>query len=417
MDRQIQKKTWTVKNVAKFGIPALFFGAVIYLLIFGDRSSKLNVELEKITVSTVQKGEFQEFIPVTGRVEPFETYFLSASEGGMVEERILESGTPVEKGEAIVKLTNTNLLMTILNNEAQVNRASNDLRSTRLMMEQNRLQLKTQLARQRYDLLTRERSFKRSKELFEKGFISSEEFELARDEYDYSREGHLLTIESMKQDSLFRLNQVQQLELSLEQMHSNLFIVRQKQDNLTIRAPITGTLTSLDAEIGDTKNPGENIGQIDVLDRFRVRAEIDEHYIARVETGRYATFDFAGQTYQLMVTKVYMEVTNNRFEVDLEFVNTQAEGVRRGQTLHMRLELGDLSEELLVPRGGWYQKTGGQWIYVIDPSGGFAVKRDIRVGRYNPRVYTVLEGLQQDEKVITSSYDSFGDIDKLILKD
>jgi HlyD family secretion protein len=417
MDRKIEKKRFTPKKIATVAIPTAFVFIVLYALIFGDRSSKLNVEVERITISEVKRGEFQEYIPVTGAVIPIDTYYLSASDGGMVEDRIVEAGTFVEKGDPIVRLSNTDLLMTILNNEANVNRASNDMRIARLQMEQNRLSLRSQMANLNYDLLLQKRSYDRSKELYEKNLVSKEEFELARDEYQFSLQIKELTLESMRQDSLFRMNQIQQLELSLEQMRSNLEIVRRKLQNLTIRAPIKGQLTSLDAEIGDTKSRGERIGQIDVLDSFRVRAGIDEHYLARIETGRHGAFDFAGNSHRLIVTTIYPEVTDGRFEVDLEFVDKLPEGIRRGQTTHIRLELGDLSEELLLARGGWYQRTGGQWVYVVDKSGGFATKRRIRVGMYNPQYFTILEGLEPGERVITSSYDSFGDIDKLILKE
>ena len=416
MDRPIKKKKFTPKKIAILSVSVIFVSIVLYSLIFGDRSSKLNVELEKITVSTVKRGAFQEFIPVQGVVMPIETYLISASEGGMVEERIIESGNPVKKGNPIVRLSNTNLLITILNNQAQVNRASNDLRATRLYMEQNSLQLRSELVKLNYDLLLQKRSYERAETLYQKELISKEEFELARDQYNYSQKIRALTIQSQKQDSLFRLNQIQQLEESLKQMETNLAIVKQKQDNLTVRAPITGMLTSLDAEIGATKSPGEHIGQIDVLDSLRIRARVDEYYIARVEEGRYGSFPFSGETYRLIVKKVYLEVTNNTFDVDMNFVDQQPAGIRRGQTVHIRLELGDLAEALLLPRGGFFQKTGGQWVYVVDKSGDFAIKRQIKIGRQNPQVFEVLEGLEPGEQVITSSYDSFGDIDKLILK-
>ncbi|MFH1940469.1 MAG: HlyD family efflux transporter periplasmic adaptor subunit [bacterium] len=416
MDRPIKKKKFTPKKIAGLSVAVIFVSVVLYSLIFGDRSSKLNVDLEKITVSTVERGAFQEFIPVQGVVMPIETYLISASEGGMVEERLIESGTPVKKGDPIVRLSNTNLLLTILNNQAQVNRASNDLRATRLSMEQNRLRLRSDVARLNYEFLLRERAHKRSEELYKKELISKEDYELTRDEYDYALKSKELTLESMKQDSLFRASQIDRLYESLEQMETNLAIVKQKQDNLTVQAPITGMLTSLDAEIGAQKTPGEHIGQIDVLDALRIRAGVDEYYIARVEEGRFGSFPFSGQTYRLIVKKVYLEVTNNTFSVDMNFVDQQPVGIRRGQTVHIRLELGDLAEALLLQRGGFFQKTGGQWVYVVDKSGGIAIKRQIKIGRQNPQVFEVLEGLEPGDQVITSSYDSFGDIDKLILK-
>lgn len=416
MDRKIEKKRFTVKNIAKVLIPSAFLLFILYAIIFGDKSSKYNVDTERITISTVYKGEFQEYIPTQGTVIPIQRYTLSATEGGAVEERIIEAGTPVKKGDPIVRMSNTNLLLTILNNQAQVNRAANDLRSTRLYMEQNKLQLKRQLAQIKFDLLKQEREYKRAQILYEKNLISEEEYELIRDEYEYFLKSKELTLESMHQDSLFRDNQIWQLELSLAQMEKNLAIVQQREEALVIRAPIDGMLTSLDAEIGVTKNRGESIGRIDVLDSLKVRCPIDEHYIARIEEGKYGTFSFSGKEYQLKVNKVFPEVRESRFDVDLVFLSGMPDGIRRGQTLHIRLELGNLEEAILLPQGGFYQTTGGQWVYILDESESFAVKHPIRLGRKNPEVFTVLEGLKPGDKVITSSYDTFGDVDKLILK-
>jgi len=416
MDRTIEKKRFTLKKILTYALPSVFVLTVVLYMVFGDKSARYNADTERMTISTVYKDEFQEFIPVTGEVVPIKRYTLSATEGGVVEERIIEAGTRVEKGEPIVRMSNTNLLLTILNNQAQVNRAANDLRATRLSIEQNRLVLKKQLAKINFELLQQERAYNRAKKLYEKSIISKEEYELARDEYNYSLQSKNLTLESMYQDSLFRENQITQLELSVDRMEKNLVIVQQREEALTIRAPISGTLTSLDAEIGATKSRGEVIGRIDVLDSLKVRCPIDEHYIARVEKGRYATFTFAGNTYRLVVSKVYMEVTNNQFEIDLKFTGSQAEGIRRGQTLHLRLELGDLSREILLPRGGFYQQTGGQWVFKLDESGTIAEKHHIVLGRKNPEVFTVLKGLQPGDKVITSSYETFGDAEKIVLK-
>ncbi|MCK5147930.1 HlyD family efflux transporter periplasmic adaptor subunit [bacterium] len=416
MDRKIEKKKWTVKKIATIGIPAILFFLVAYALIFGDKSSKLNIELEKQTVSVVYRGEFQEFIPIMGSVEPIKTIELSSDEGGRIEHRYIESGTKVSKGDPILRFSNTNLLLTILNNEAQVNRASNELRSTRLLMEQNTLSLRNQLLTLDYDIASQKRAYDREKTLMDRDLGSKEAFENARDQYFFTIQRRDLTIAQQRQDSLFRLNQVDALEESLEGMQENLLIVKQKQDNLTLRAPIDGHLTSLNAEIGETKAAGERLGQIDVLDHFKVRAAIDEYYINRVEKGREGSFDIAGTTYRLVIDKIYLEVTDGRFQVDLIFTGEKPQGIRRGQTLHIKLELGDLEEAVLLARGGFYQKTGGQYVYVVDESGKFAIKRDIKLGRYNPQVFTVLEGLEIGEEVITSSYDSFNDIDKLILK-
>ena len=416
MDRKIKKKKWPPKRIAIVALGVIFFSVVLYSLIFGDRSSKLNVDLERITISTVTRGAFQEYIPVIGTVTPIYTHYLVAEEGGRVEEKFIESGTPVNKGDRILQMANTDLLMDIMWREAELYRAQNDLRGARLLMEQNMLNLRRSLTDLEYDILQQGRIHKRNEKLIKENLISQEEYDQVKDQYEYNQKKKDLTLETMRQDSLFRQVQINQLESSLERMQDNLEIVKRKQNNLTIRAPITGMLTSLIAEIGESKSQGQPLGQIDILEDFKVRAAIDEHYIARVERGRYGTFDWAGGTHQLIVDRLYLEVRDGRFEVDLQFIEEEPEGIRRGMTVHIRLELGDLEEAVLLQKGGFYQKTGGQWVYVVDESGALAEKRSIRLGRQNPQVFTVLEGLEPGEKVITSSYDSFGDIDKLILR-
>ncbi|MFQ5825304.1 MAG: efflux RND transporter periplasmic adaptor subunit [bacterium] len=417
MDRKIEKKKWPPKRIVKYSIAGIFILVIIYNLLLGDSTSKLNVDTEKITISTVKKGPFQEFIPVTGTVIPIKTVFLDAVEGGRVDKIFVEAGSMVNKGDKILQLANTNLLLDIMFREAELFQQSNNLRNTRLAMEQNRLTLRGQLVELDYQIQRSKRLYDRNKELLNKKLISQQEFEETEDEYDYYIKRKELAIESFKQDSLFRKTQIEQLEVSLQRMQTNLGVIKQKYENLTIRAPISGQLTSLNAEfVGEIKSAGERLGQIDVLEGFKVRAGIDEHYLSRINVGLYGEFDFAGKSYRLVSKKVYPEIREGRFNVDLEFVGEEPQGIRRGQTLHIRLELGDLSEALLLSRGGFYQKTGGQWVYVVAPSGDFATKRSIRLGRQNPQVFEVLEGLEPDEQVITSTYDSFGDIDKLILK-
>ena len=417
MDRKIEKKKWPPKRIAKFSIVGLFFIVVVYNFLLGDSSTKLNVDNEKITISTVKKGLFQEFIPVTGSVIPIKTVYLDAVEGGRVEKIFVEAGNMVNEGDKILKLENTDMLLDIMFREAELFQQSNNLRNTRLAMEQNRLSLKTQLVELDYQLQRLKRQYERNKALLNKNLISQQEFEQINDEYNYRLKSKDLAIESFKQDSLFRKTQIEQLEASLQRMQSNLKVVKQKYDNLTIRAPITGHLTSLSAEfVGEIKSPGERLGQIDVLEGFKVRTGIDEHYLARINIDQFGEFDFAGKTYKLISKKVYPEIIEGRFNVDLEFVDEEPVGIRRGQTLHIRLELGDLSEAVLLSRGGFYQKTGGQWVYVVDPSDNYAIKRSIRLGRQNPQVFEVLDGLDPGERVITSTYDNFGEFDKLILK-
>jgi HlyD family secretion protein len=417
MDRKIEKKKWTVKKILTIGGGGFFSLFIIWQILWGDHSSRLNVKNERITISTVTKGPFQEYIPVTGEVIPIKTVYLDAIEGGSVETVFLEAGSLIKEGDAILKLQNTDLLLNILYREADLAEQSNALRNTRLEMERRRLDLRSQLAELNFQIKQQKRVYEQSEKLFENSLISKKEFEDARDQYDYLREKQKLTIESHKQDSIFREIQIQNLESSLDRMKDNLQLIKQKLENLTIRAPISGQLTSLIPEIGESMAQGERIGQIDVLEGFKVRVDIDEHYISRINVDQGGEFELKDTTYCLLIKKIYPEVHDGRFTVNMEFVSRLAEGIRRGQTLHIRLELGDLSEATLLPRGGFYQTTGGQWVYLVDPSGEYAVKQEIKLGRQNPQVFEVLEGLQFGDKVITSSYDTYGSMDKLILEE
>ncbi|TES87095.1 MAG: HlyD family efflux transporter periplasmic adaptor subunit [Candidatus Aminicenantes bacterium] len=416
MDRKIEKKKWPPKRIAGLAAVGLFVILVLYVFLFRLSKSTLNVKTERITISTVTRGPFQEFIPIMGNVLPINTFYLNAVEGGRVEEIYLEAGTLVKEGDGILRLANTNLLLDIMWREAELFQQSNNLRNTRLSMEQYRLRLNQDLAEINNQLRQQKRTYERYEELVKDNLISKHEYELAKDQYEYLIKKKELTIESQRNDLEFRLGQIDALEASLKRMQDNLEIVKQKQDNLTIRAPVSGHLTALNAEIGQSKSPGQPLGQIDVLEGFRVRAAIDEHYIARIETGRTGEFDFAGKSYGLVVKKIYPEVIEGRFEVDMEFVDGGPEEITRGQTLHIRLELGDISEAILLPRGGFYQTTGGNWAYVVDESENVATKRKIRLGRQNPQVFEVLEGLGPGDRVITSSYESFGNMDRLVLK-
>lgn len=416
MDRQIEKKKWPPKKIAIIAVAVIFVGFVAYGFIFGDKSSKLNVETERLTVSTVERGAFQEFIPITGNVLPIKTIYLDAIEGGRVEQLFREAGNFVDKDDKILRLTNTDLMLRIMNNEADLFEQRNNLRNTRLIMEQERLQIRSNITDMDFNILKFQREYDRAKELRKENLISQAEFEQKKDEYEYYVKKKAQTVQYQRQDSIFREVQVRQLEQSVDRLQENLEIVKTKLEDLIVRAPISGQLAFLEAEIGQLISTGERIGQIDVLDNFKVRADIDEYYINRIEVGRPGSFDLGDATYRLIVKKIYPEVRDGRFQTDLYFDEITPEGIRRGQTLHIRLELGDLSEAVLLPRGGFFQKTGGQWVYVLDESGDFAQKRNIRIGRHNTQVYEVLEGLEPGEKVITSSYDSFGDNDKLVLK-
>jgi len=416
MDRTIKKKKWPPKRIATYGAIAAFVFLVLYLFLFKLNKSTLNVEKDRLTISTVKLEPFQEFIPVMGAVEPIDSYHLDAVEGGVVEDVFLEAGTRITKGDPILRLENTDLLMTIMWREAELFQTQNNLRNTQLNLEQRRLALNQELAQVDNFMIQSKRTFDRYSELIKEDLISQHQFELAKDEYDYWVKRRELTIESQENDIKFRENQVVALTDSLDRMQQNLAIVKQKQENLVLRAPISGFLTALDAKIGQRKNPGERLGQIDVLDAFKVVVGIDEHWIARVEEGRIGTFDFSGKSYKLQVSRKYMEVTEGRFEVDMLFNGERPTGLTRGMTLHIRLNLGDLEEAVVLARGGFFQTTGGNWVYVVNSDETLAVKRRIRTNRYNTQVYEVVEGLEPGEKVITSSYESFGDMERLVLK-
>lgn len=413
MDKPIEKKKWPQKRVIKWSMIGIFVLIVAYVLIFKTGGSVLNVESDRVTISTVKKGPFQEYIPIMGAVMPRYYEYLDAVLGGRVEKIYRRAGSMVKKGDEILKLSNTNLLMTMLNNEAQINRASNDLRATRLQLERNRLDLKQRREDGEYYLKKTKKEFERSKVLYEEGLISKKEYETVKDEYEYLKKKNKLTIESQEQDLKFNEEQVSQLEASVIRMQKSLDLLNEELQSLTVKAPISGQLTALDAEVGQSKQPGARLGQIDELEGFKVRAEIDEHYIDRIEVDRKGTFDFAEKTHGLIVTIVYPEVKEGKFEVDLEFAHKEPEGIKRGQTLHIRLQLSEMAEALLLARGGFYQATGGNWVFVMDKSGDYASRRPIRIGRQNPDYFEILEGLVPGDKVITSSYENYGEIKRL----
>lgn len=416
MDRKIEKKKWTPKKILTYGGGGLLFIFIIYLLIFADKSSKLNVEEDRITISEVKYGPFQEFIPITGTVQPIKTFFLDVSEGGRVVKKYVEEGDFVNVGDPIIKMDNAELTLSVIYNQANVFSQINNLRSTRLSMEQSKLNLRSQLLDIEYDLIEKKRTFNNDKALFEKNLISKNEFDRAKEQYEYAVQKKDLTFETYKQDSLFRAQQISQLEQSVETLQSNLAVTKTQLENLTVRAPIKGQLTALNAEIGQSIARGENLGRIDVIDSNKVRASIDEHYIARVVAGQTGEFTFNGKDYRLVIKTVFPQVTNGRFEVDMHFVGEVPNGIRRGQTLQIKLELGEPDKAITIDRGGFYQTTGGQWIFVVDKSGSYATKRNIKLGRQNTNSFEVLDGLKPGEKAITSSYDTFGDVDKLVLK-
>jgi HlyD family secretion protein len=415
MDRIIEKPKWPLRRIAWISVAAAVPIAISLNLLFGDRSSKLNINSERLRISEIREGPFQEFIPVNGAVIPIQTIYLDAVEGGRVERRFLEAGTMVEQGDELIELSNTSLLLDIMYREAELFQQSNNLRNTQLAMDQRKLELQAQLIELDYQITRSRRVRDRNVALLGKSLISQREFDEVNDEFEYLTKRRSITLETLHQDSIFRANQIIQLQASLDRMTRNLDLVKQNLENLTVRAPVTGHLTSLNAEIGESKVRGERLGQIDVLDGFKVRAPIDEHFITRVQVDQKGQFALRNNSYELIVDKIFPEVLNGQFEIELRFQDDEPEDIRRGQTVRIRLELGEPITALILGRGAFFQDTGGQWVYVLDPSGEFATKREVRLGRQNQNEYEILEGLAPGEQVIISAYDNFGDADKLIL--
>ncbi|MGA9118970.1 MAG: HlyD family efflux transporter periplasmic adaptor subunit [Bacteroidota bacterium] len=415
MDRKIEKKPFYQQKKFWFTASggALFLFLVILILL--DTGSKLNVESDKITISTVAMNDFQEFIPITGSVLPRTTFYLDAILGGTVEKRFVEEGAMLHAGDKILKLSNTAVQLQALQQETFTYQQINDARNTRLQVQQNSSALHNALLDANYNLVNSDEMLRRERRLWEKKLVSEQEYEQAENKYDHDLQQANLARQNFVQDSLVKQLQLTQISSSIDRLQKNLELIRENIENLTVRAPISGQLTSLNAETGQSKSPGDQLGQIDALDGFKVRANIDEFYIARVTKGLRATAEIDGKDYALALTKVYPEVKDGKFQVDAEFAGAVPEGIRRGQTLQIRLQLSERTKALLLPRGGFYQKTGGQWAYVLNPSGTFAVKRSITLGRQNPDYFEVLGGLTEGEKVITSSYDNFGDVDQLVL--
>lgn len=415
MDRKIEKKTWTVKRIATFGGIGLFVAFVLYMFIFSDRRSTLIIDRDKITIAEVKRGEFKEFIPQTGTVEPSRTVYLDAIEGGNIKRIVSESGKMLRKGDVILELTNLNRELSVLQQEASFNESINRARETRLNIMRNDLEQRQTLALIDNQLNILGPQYDRQKKLFEKKLISKQEFERTEADYKYNVERRRITYEVYKNDSIDRIRQLRAVTQSEQQMTRSLEGVGKILDNLVIRAPIDGQLSTPHWEIGQAVQTGQRLGQVDIVSSYKVRVPIDELYLPKISVGLPATTDFAGKTYLLKITYIYPTITNGRFEVDMDFDGQTPQGIRRGQSLRMRIELGQASEELLLPVGGFYKDTGGNWVYVLDREDR-AVKRNIKLGRKNSENFEVLEGLKPGDRVITSSYENFGNNEVLILK-
>lgn len=416
MDRKIKKKKWTLKRIATWGGASLFVIFILYSFIFAEGGSRLNVDKAKVNIATVMEGEFREFIPVDGTVMPIKTIRLDAIEGGVVEKKFYEGGILVDKGDTILKLSNNDLLQNFVREETQAFILMNNLENTKLSLRRNQFELKRNLVELDYQIDAARDAYERGKELYEEKIISDQEFLTLKRDYDRLIDNREIQIESNKFDSLNARLQIAQAETTLERTRENLKMIKRNLDNLYIRAPISGRLSTVNAEEGESIAPGQNIGQIDDLNGFKVRASIDEHYIARIYQGLRGTFDFAGDRFELEISKVYPEVANGLFAVDMIFTDSIPKGIRRGQTLQIRLQLSENITAIQIPRGSFYQTTGGNWIFILNEDESEAVRRPIRLGRQNPRYYEVIEGLQPGEKVIVSSYEGYDDKDKLVLK-
>lgn len=415
MDRQIEKKKWTLRKIGMLAGAGLFVLFVAYI-IFSDHKSKLNIEKEKITISEVKRAQFQEFIPITGTIEPFQTFFLDLPEGGKIVEKFVEEGAWVKIGDPIIKLDNPNLSIQVMNTQSSFLTAESQLRLARLTFEQNRLNKESQLLDINVKLASQKRKYELNKSLYEKGLGTKFDYEDSKEVYESLVKNKQMMVEVLKQDSLTNVQLLEQNKQNLELSKTCLQLIQNQQASLTVKAPIKGQLTSLVAEIGQSVTSGYKLGQIDNTDSYKIQAEIDEHYISKVHEGLTGEYEFNNVKYVLTIKTVYPQVVNGRFFADLVFTGKQPEGIRRGQTVHVKLQLGDLSEALLVENGGFFSTTGGQWIFVVDKSGGFAEKRQIKIGRQNPLYFELLEGLKEGEMVITSSYENYNDIEKLIIK-
>ena len=416
MDRIIEKKKFTPKKIALIVMAAIVLVVVIYNLLFAGHTSKLNVDTSRVTIGKVQDGMFQEFIAIDGSVEPLKTFFLDIAEGGRVEKIYTEDGRLVEKGDTILKLSNTTLQIDFMTRETQLYDLMNERQNSEITMKQDLIRKQNELAEIEYSLALAERAYSRNKELIAEKVISREEFAASKDQYEYQSKRRNLADRSLRQDTQLMNERLRQLDESIRRMTANINMARSTLNNLYVVAPIAGQLSTLRAEVGESKAPGENIGQVDDMSGFKVTANIDQHYISRIYPGLNGTFEFNGKTHEVKVAKVIPEVQNNTFRIDLDFADKAPEGIRRGQTLQIKLNLNDGGKAVLLPRGGFYQSTGGNWIFVVDKSGDFAERRTIKLGRQNPQFYEVIDGLQPGEKVVLSSYDSYGDIDRLELK-
>ena len=417
MDKIIEKKTgWRVaftKKALPWWLGALLLAFVIYL-IARPNNKTLRVDKDTVNISSAVKGEFNDYIRISGRVQPMTTIQLSPQEGGIVEKILIEEGSPVKAGDAILILNNDNLDLQILNSEAELAEKENILRNTQIQMEQQKLDVRQNVLEYGTQVDRLKRAYEQQKALYEDKLIAKEDYLKAEEDYKLALQKYNLIRERSKQDSLYRGTQIDRMEESLENMLLNMSMIRKRKGNLIVKAPIDGELGLLDVVLGQSIASGTKIGQINSVGTYKVEAQIDEHYIDRVIAGLEATFERQGEIFSTSIRKVYPEVRDGKFKADFKFDGEQPDNIRSGQTYYLNLQLGQPEEAVIIPRGTFYQKTGGKWIYVVNKEGTKAVKREIHIGRQNPQYYEVLEGLEPGERVITSGYDTYGDSDVLV---
>ncbi|MDR2912709.1 MAG: HlyD family efflux transporter periplasmic adaptor subunit [Alistipes sp.] len=416
MDKVLEKK----RGLRTKHIPYLAGGAAVVLavgwLVFGNHASKMRVDGERVTVSNVTRGEFNDYVRINAQVLPINTVQLSALEGGMVAERLVEEGSMVRAGEVVIRLTNPALNLQILESETRLAEQENYLRNTQVTMQQEKLILQQNRLSLDLDVERKRRKFEQYENLYNDKLTSREEYLQAREDYNFAVSGRDLVLQRQQQDSLFRTVQTKQMEDDLMNIRRNVSFVRQRVEELNVKAPVDGQLGQLDVEIGQYVGSGGRLGQISVLTDYKVEALIDEHYIDRVRQGLDATFERQDRNFALQARRVYPEVRNGQFKTDFTFVGERPDNIRAGQTYYVNLQLGQPTESVLIPRGTFYQTTGGKWIFVVTPDGSRAVRRPITIGRQNTQFYEVTSGLEPGERVVTSSYDTYGDVQELVLQ-
>jgi HlyD family secretion protein len=417
MDRIIEKKKWTLKKILTIAFSVAFAALLVYLIFFRDKQSKLYVNKDQLAIAEVKHDRFQEFIPVDAVVYPKTTIYIDAVQGGTVERVFVEDGAILKKGDTILKLNNADMELRYMDQETRMYDAINNLQNSKVNLERSQFVRQLEIVNLQSEIDRVNLDFKRKKKLYDEALISDQEYEDANRDYDLTMKQLEISLKLQRLDSISMRNQTRQIDNSIQRMQNNLSLLNKNLQNLFIKAPAQGKLSSFSVEIGETKSAGEHLGQIDLMkDGFKLRAPIDERYISTVHLGQEAEFDFAGTTYQLIIMKIYTDVTNGSFQVDLQFTGSEPTEIKRGQTVQLRLQFSSPREATIVKRGGFFQETGGNWIYIVDGTGEFATKRNIRLGRQNTNYYEVLEGLDPGESVIISSYDSFGGKDKLVFR-